>query len=135
MRARAVAVRVVCVALAAAATAWAAFTFAGVYIGGDSMSPALVKGDFVIARRHAGNLRAGDIVLADKAGWPWGVVHRVVGVEFDGDVRLKGDANQTPDLEPTPRGSVRGVVVLVLPTGRALAVFEALARMVQSRVT
>lgn len=135
MRARAVVVRVSLVALAAAATVWAASCFAGVYIGGDSMSPTLIRGDFVIARRGGVNVRAGDIVLVEKPGWPWGVVHRVVGLDFDGGVRLRGDANPTPDMDPVPRASVRGVVVLVLPTGRALAVFEALGRMVQSRVT
>lgn len=134
MRARAVVARVSLVALAAAATAWAALCFAGVYIGGDSMSPTLVRGDFVIARRGVAGVRAGDVVLVEKPGWPSGVVHRVVGVEFDGAVRLRGDANPTPDLDPVPRASVRGIVVLVLPTGRVLAVFDAFGRMVQSRL-
>jgi signal peptidase I len=134
MRARAVVVRVSLVALAATATVWAAVCFAGVYIGGDSMSPALVRGDFVIARRAVGAIHSGQIVLVDKPGWPSGVVHRVVAVDFDGGVRLKGDANQMPDFDAVPRGSVRGVVVLVVPTGRVLAVLDALGRMVQSRL-
>jgi hypothetical protein len=58
-----------------------------------------------------------------------------VSLTFDGRLQLRGDANPIADLEPVPRASVRGVVVLVVPTGRVFAVLEALARMVQSRVT
>jgi signal peptidase len=134
-RARAVAVRVVVLALAATATVWVASVFVGVYVGGDSMSPTLVRGDFVLVRRNPVGVKAGDIVLVEKQGWPFGVVHRVVSVGFDGSLRLRGDANTTPDFDPVSPESVRGVVVLTLPTGRAIAVFGALARMVQSRVT
>jgi hypothetical protein len=122
-------------ALALAATAWGVSTFGALYVGGDSMSPALIRGDLAIVRRGPGGATAGDVVLVDKQGWPSGVLHRVVAVTFDDRLRLQGDANPVPDLDPVPRASVRGVVVLVLPTGRAIAVLEALARMVQSRVT
>jgi hypothetical protein len=59
----------------------------------------------------------------------------VVAVTFDGRLQLRGDANPVQDREPVPLESVRGVVVFVLPTGRALAVFDALARVIQSRLT
>jgi signal peptidase len=134
-RARAVAVRVLAAVLVAAASAWAATVVTAVYVGGDSMSPALIRGDLAIVRRGPEGARTGDIVLVDKQGWPAGVLHRIVAVTFDDRLRLQGDANPAPDLDPVPRASVRGVVVLALPTGRAIAVLEALARMVQSRVT
>lgn len=133
-RARAVAVKVVVTVLAAAAAAWALSTFTAVYVGGASMSPTLIKGDLVVVRRGAAGLKVGDVVLVAKPGWPEGVLHRVVALTFDGRVQLRGDANPTPDLDPVPLEAVRGVVVLVLPTGRVIAVLEALARMVQSRL-
>ena len=134
-RARAVAVRVIVVALAATAAVWAFTAFAAVYVGGDSMCPTLVRGDLVVLKRGAGPATTGDVVLADKQGWPSGVLHRVIAVGFDDRLQLKGDANAVPDFDPTSRASVRGVVVLVLPTGRLMALFDALTRMVQSRLT
>jgi hypothetical protein len=38
-------------------------------------------------------------------------------------------------MDPVPLDAVRGVLVFVLPSGRAIAVFEALARVIQSRLT
>jgi signal peptidase I len=134
-RARAVVARSLVAMIAVAATAWAATSFTAVYVGGDSMSPALFRGDLAIIRRGSGSARSGDVVLVEKQGWPFGVLHRVLEVSFDGRLRLRGDANPGPDLEPVPRAAVRGIVVLVVPSGRAIAVFEALARVVQSRVT
>lgn len=134
-RARVAAVRVVSFALAAAAAAWALSVYSAVYVGGASMSPALVKGDLAIVHRGQTDAKAGDIVLVDKPGWPAGVLHRVVSVAFDGGLQLRGDANPVPDFDPVAPSSVRGVVSVVVPSGRLLAVVEALARMVQSRVT
>jgi signal peptidase I len=133
--ARAVAVKALVALLAAAAAAWALSSMTAVYVGGPSMSPALIKGDLAVVRKGAAGVKAGDIVLVDKAGWPEGVLHRVASVTFDGRLQLRGDANPTPDLEPVPLDAVRGVVVLVLPTGRAIAVIEGLMRVIQSRLT
>jgi signal peptidase I len=132
--ARAVAVRVG-LALAVAAAAWVAATFTAVYVGGGSMSPALIRGDLAVVRKGVVGLRTGQVVLVEKPGWPEGVLHRVVAVGVDGRLQLRGDANPVPDLDPVAPGSVTGVVAFVLPTGRALAVLEGLVRMVQSRVT
>lgn len=134
-KARAVAVKAGLTALAVVATAWAASVFTAVYVGGGSMSPALIPGDLAIVRKGVAGVRTGEIVLVDKPGWPAGVLHRVVAVEVDGMLQLRGDANPVPDLDPVAPGSVHGVVAFVLPTGRALAVLEGLVRMVQSRVT
>jgi signal peptidase I len=132
-RARAVVVKGIALVLAAAAVAWAASGFLAVYVGGGSMSPTYIPGDLAIVRRGVQHVASGQVVLVEKPGWPAGVLHRVVSVTFDGRLQLRGDANPVPDLDPVPMGSVRGVVAFVLPTGRAIAVLEALARMVQSR--
>lgn len=134
-RARAVTVRLTALVLVAAATAWALSTYAAVYVGGDSMSPALVRGDLAVVRRSIAGAKVGDILLVTKAGWPDGVLHRVIAVTFDGRFQLRGDANPVPDLDPVPASAVRGTVALLVPTGRVMAVIDALARMVQSRLT
>jgi signal peptidase I len=134
-RARAVAVKAAMVLLAAAVAAWALACMKAVYVGGGSMSPALIAGDLAIVRDGTSGIKVGDVVLVDKPGWPAGVLHRVVAVTFDGRLQLRGDANPTPDLDPVPLDAVRGVLVFFLPTGHAIAFFEALARVVQSRLT
>jgi signal peptidase I len=134
-RARAAAVRVGLLALAAVAAAWALSAYTAMYVGGGSMSPTLARGDLVVLRRGAAGLRVGDVVLVNKPAWPSGVLHRVVEMTLDDRLVLRGDANPIPDLGPAPASDVRGVVALVIPTGRLLAVVEALARMVQSRLT
>ncbi len=134
-RARAIAVKVAVAILIAAAIAWALSALTAVYVGGGSMSPALIAGDLAVARRGATGVKVGDIVLIEKAGWPEGVLHRVIAVTFDGRLQTQGDANPAPDLDPVPVTAVRGVVVVVLPTGRAVAVLEALVRVIQSRLT
>jgi len=133
--ARAFVVRVALAALAAAAAAWALSMFGAVYVGGESMAPALRQGDLVIYRRGAARVGAGDVVWVAKAGWPHGVLHRVQDVLLDGRVVLRGDANPVPDLEPVERRDVRGTVVIVVPTGRAYCVVATLARMLQSHAT
>ena len=128
MRARAVAVRAALSVLAAAAAVWAAQRYLPVYVGGGSMAPALVSGDLAIVRRGSDTVRTGDIVLVAKRGWPRGVLHRVDAVMSDGTLRLRGDANPVADRDPAPTWRVRGVVALVVPTGRALAALERLVR-------
>jgi signal peptidase len=134
-RARAIAVRLAVSALAAAALAWALTALIAIYVGGDSMSPALVRGDLAVVRRSLGQVRAGDVILIAKPGWPSGVLHRVTAVTLDGRFQTRGDANPVPDLDPVPRSSVLGVLAFAIPTGRVMAVLDMLARMVQSRVT
>lgn len=128
MRARTAAVRVAFGALAAAVAVWAACTFGAVYVGGGSMAPALARGDFAVVRRGATGVREGDVVLVAKSGWPDGVLHRVLAVNVDDTLVLRGDANPTPDRESVPPASVMGVVTCVVPTGRVLAVVEGARR-------
>lgn len=127
MSARTLALRMAVLVLAAGATVWAARSGTAVYVGGDSMSPSLSRGDLVLLRRGPDGMERGDVVLVDKAGWRHGVLHRVVTVRFDGMVELRGDANPTADRDPYPVTAVRGVAVLVVPTGRMLSGMERLA--------
>jgi hypothetical protein len=46
------------------------------------------------------------------------VVHRAVTVGLRGEVRSKGDANETADRELVSPERLRGPVMLALPTGR-----------------
>lgn len=124
MRARAVVVRAVCAVLAAAAAAWAASWFGIVFVGGDSMSPALLRGDLVVYARRGADPRPGEIVLVSKPGWPKGVLHRVEVLLPDGSLVLRGDANRTPDVEPVEPVRVLGVVRAVVPSGSAVRAME-----------
>ena len=132
---RAVAMKAVLALLTAATAAWALSCLTAVYVGGGSMTPALIAGDLAVVRNGTSAIKVGDVVLVDRPGWPGGVLHRVVAVTFDGRLQLRGDANPTPDLDPVPTSAVRGVLVFVLPCGRAIAAFEALFRVIQSRLT
>ena len=134
-RVRAVAVKAAIVLLVAGAIAWALTAYTAVYVGGDSMSPALLRGDLAVVRRGATGAKVGDVLLISKVGWPAGVLHRVIAVTLDGRFQLRGDANPVPDLDPVPVSATRGVMVLLVPTGRVMALIDALARMVQSRLT
>jgi signal peptidase I len=128
MGVRTAAVRVAIVALAATAAVWAACGCRAVYVGGGSMAPALTKGDLVVVRRGVSGVREGDIVLVAKEGWPAGVLHRVIALNTDDTLVLRGDANVTADRDPARPGSVLGVVACVVPTGRVLAAVEGAGR-------
>jgi signal peptidase len=121
---RTVTVRVAIVALAATAAVWAACGYRAVYVGGGSMAPTLVQGDFVVVRRGVAGVRTGDVVLAAKQGWPAGVLHRVLTVNADDTLVLRGDANPTTDRDPVRPGSVLGIVTCVVPPGWVLAAVE-----------
>ena len=128
MRVRAIAVWAALFALAAVAIAWIVPRYGLTFVGGWSMAPSLCRGDLVIYRRGARPVE-GAIAFVSKPGWPEGVVHRVVGRDPGGGLRLKGDANPVPDRDPVGPSAVRGVCAVVVPTGRAvLALWRALGR-------
>jgi signal peptidase I len=80
----------------------------------DSMSPALSRGDVLIARAGSfRNLGAGTIVVFDEAAESR--VHRIERVDDQGRYITKGDANGSADTEPVPPGRVRGVGRMVVP--------------------
>lgn len=85
---------------------------------GGSMAPALVSGDVCIAARRLAP-RQGDIVLYERDG-DSPVLHRVIALDPNGDVRTAGDANKHIDRDPVPSQCVKGRVVVVFPLGRAV---------------
>lgn len=86
-------------------------------VSGGSMNPALQDGDVVVVKRsHAAN--EGDIALYNRPGFGQ-VLHRVVDVDAQGLV-TKGDANRSRDLERVRPDDVEGVVVCVVPFGKAV---------------
>lgn len=110
--------RACAVAAALALAAWAVPRFGVVFVGGWSMSPALVPGDLVVYRR-VGEASERDVVLVAAPGAaPF--LHRVVAVRLDGRLRTQGDANETVDAEPVPPADVAGTAVVAIPSGRAL---------------
>jgi signal peptidase I len=121
MRARAVAVRAIILVLAVAAAAWAWPRYAAVWVGGDSMAPALRRGDLVVVRRGGGGAMPGDIALVNKDGWPAGILHRVETVLADGSMTLRGDANPIADPPPPVAASrLRGITIAVIPFGTVI---------------
>jgi len=106
----------------AAMGCWAgvAALFGIAVVEGGSMEPALHHGDLAVYRRGSTAIERGDIVLFDKPGWPGGVLHRVCDVGGDGSVLTRGDANPVRDRDPVASEDVRGVVVLVVPSGEPL---------------
>lgn len=83
------------------------------------MEPALFAGDVVIYRRNAPHPARGELVLFNHDGGL--VVHRVAGIDREGCLRTRGDANDSLDTEPVTADDVRGIVVVVVPTGRVMA--------------
>ena len=89
------------------------------------MIPALAPGDLVVVAR-TGSACVGAIVLFDSPRHGR-VLHRVVSRSADGSVRTRGDANPVEDLDATPATGVVGPVVSVVPVGRTLARWRAVA--------
>lgn len=89
-----------------------------VRVAGRSMSPALHPGDLVIVRKGA-RPHEGDIALVRARGHG-AVLHRVVAVGGDGDIKTRGDANEVADRGRTSAGEVAGVAVRVIPAGELL---------------
>lgn len=87
-------------------------------IEGGSMMPVLHPGDVVLYKRVAVSLARGDLAVFEHGGSL--VIHRVAGLERDGSVRTRGDANESIDLDPVAEEAIKGEVVAVIPLGRAL---------------
>lgn len=101
------------------------WTYGVLYVEGSSMEPALSAGDVIIYQRARVSAGWDDLVVFEHRDSL--VVHRVAGVLRDGSLRTKGDANRILDAEPVADGEVRGVVVLVVPFGKAALRLAALA--------
>ena len=86
-----------------------------------SMSPVITAGDLVVTRQvRAAVLRTGDIAtFPDRTRDGELVTHRVTEVRFDGDlvtVHTRGDANNAGEQWTTPRDSIVGRTVAVVPS-------------------
>ncbi|OFW62571.1 MAG: signal peptidase I [Actinobacteria bacterium RBG_16_67_15] len=99
---------------AALASGWQVTTVAT-----GSMRPAINPGDLVaFAPIDIAELRPGQIVVVDDPVAPGTtLVHRFVGLNSDGTLTTKGDANESNDSTPVPADSVLGVVKMVSPFG------------------
>lgn len=115
------ALRRTCAAALLATLGVTCLLFGATVVRGASMYPTLVPGDIAIYRRSPAAPRVGDIVLYRKAGWPGGILHRVIERHSGGEVRTRGDANTVADREPVGPRQVRGIVVAVVPIGHACA--------------
>lgn len=82
-----------------------------------SMSPAIEVGDVVVSRPMPPDaLLPGRVVLADDPDWPDRLrLHRISGIDPDGALITKGDANPSADSSPLHPDAVRGVGVLRVP--------------------
>jgi signal peptidase I len=102
--------------LPVAALVMACVTHGAVVVTGGSMEPTLNAGDVCVYRRSA-DVRPGQMVVFEREGAGL-VVHRAVTVGLRGEVRSKGDANETADRELVSPERLRGPVMLALPIGR-----------------
>ncbi len=105
-----------------------ALTHGVAIVGGGSMRPVLHSGDIVVYRRGAQGVTVGDLVVFTHPEWSGGVVHRVVSIDGDGSLVTRGDANATEDAEPVSRDRVKGIAVVVVPSGKAAALARQAAK-------
>ena len=113
--------RRLCVAAAVLAIAAVFFSRYGlVFIGGWSMAPTYTPGDIVVYRKTPVRVRIGDPVLVGGRGDRRAFVHRVIGIDVEGGLRTKGDANDTEDRDASDPADVVGVVNVAMHTGRAM---------------
>jgi signal peptidase len=85
------------------------------------MRPVLHSGDIVVYRRGAQGVAVGDLVVFSHPEWSGGVVHRVIAIARDGSLVTRGDANAAQDFEPVSRDRVVGIAVVLVPSGKAVA--------------
>ena len=94
-----------------------------------SMSPTIDTGDVVVMRKLQSPPRVGDVIAVavpegarSRYGYPPKVIHRVLRVGSDGQIRTKGDARKEADPFTVSRDAVQAEVVFTVPAaGRVLA--------------
>jgi signal peptidase len=86
-------------------------------IDGGSMTPALRRGDVILLRdAGADSIAVGSVItFSDPADPDRLVTHRVVGIEPDGRLVTRGDANAVSDSTLVALDAVRGRAVLRIP--------------------
>jgi signal peptidase I len=103
--------------LLALAIAPAALGCKAVVVVSGSMQPHVWVGDVLVTRPLGHQLpRRGQVLLVDDPAHPGRLVsHRLVRINPDGTLMLKGDANLAPDSTPVPPSAVHGVAVVRVP--------------------
>lgn len=106
---------VVGLSLIALAPSVVAGWWSGVVVSG-SMTPAIRVGDVVVTRPTPGTPEPGRVVaVRDPRDRAHVLVHRLQGVDADGRLVTRGDANAGPDGTPVPRADLIGVAVVRVP--------------------
>jgi len=95
----------------------AVFGFSTAVVISGSMSDSIEVNDMVVIHRQK-SYEVGDVITFETRGSL--VTHRIIG-ETSLGFTTKGDANNSPDLDPVRQEQIVGRVVLVIPKiGRAI---------------
>ncbi len=108
------------VALAACATLPMAFGLTGTVVQSGSMMPHIHVGDVVLSRPLPANAptplgRVVTFPAAPGSAEPGTRLHRIVGMNRDGSLITRGDANRVADSAPLARSDVIAVGCLLVP--------------------
>mgnify|MGYP001590130163 CR=1 FL=1 len=79
----------------------------------ESMEPILHRGDLVFVIK-ANDLKVGDIVIYQKAGDQFTIIHRIIEKREDGYI-IKGDNNHGPDSGVVKPHQINGKVLFAVP--------------------
>ena len=78
-----------------------------------SMEPVIHTGSLIFIDKNDTDVKAGDIIAFHKGDIS--VTHRVSGINEDGTLITKGDANETEDPAPVAREQVMGTYLFTVP--------------------
>lgn len=96
-----------------------ALPFKPIVVASGSMEPVFYPGDIVVVdKMPASSVKVGEIVEYRNQQEKINIVHRVIDVEGSGNQEsfiFKGDANQSPDINPVAPQAIEGRVVFVIP--------------------
>ena len=99
---------------------WVSFGVLGfrpVVVASGSMNPAIDMGDVVMVKEvDASDIHQGDVIQYESGGSS--TIHRVIEVQQESSATVfitKGDANDSPDVNPVHPEEVRGRVSLTVP--------------------
>lgn len=106
-------------------------------VASGSMAPRIAAGDVVVAMPvPAADVEPGQVLLVEDPDRPGALLlHRLAAVEDDGSLRLRGDANATPDASTVRPEAVRGVGVLRVPLVGLPATWQGGERLVGALLT
>ena len=89
---------------------------APVLVASGSMGPSVRAGDLVVLEPfHSQELTPGTVIRFDDPSGRGSVLHRIVEIDEDGDLRTKGDANAVVDSSAVEAGRVTGVGSVLVP--------------------